>query len=286
MKLSVVIPYCDTPQLTTEVLNLLLEVSSPETEIVLINNSSEEKLVEDGSDVKEVMLEKNIGNYPVFFEALKHTDADILCFIHSDIFIHERNWDKRLLTVFEKNPQLGLVGFIGSDEIDELGGRGLGTASNFAGKTVNGYTGSKAEVHGKRLLGYMDAVVVDGCVMAFRRTVLEQIKFRPDFPIHHFYDRLLSCEVLERGFNVGVLGIEFDHISGQTANSSTKYFEASKEHLISHGHIKSNFAMNIDSLIKAFKIDEATYKIAEKMFLEEYKMKKRFIPRKVHPSVS
>jgi hypothetical protein len=71
-------------------------------------------------------------------------------------------------------------------------------------------------MHGRWLTG-LERAVVDGCPMAFRRGVLGAVEPLPGFPPHDFYDWLLSCQVEELGYDVGVLGIACDHISSNAA---------------------------------------------------------------------
>jgi len=250
--------------------------------LIVIDNASDIPLEDFYKDIphKIVRLEKNIGVYPTFWEALKHTDANILAFFHTDLIVLEKDWDIRLMEKFSSNPKIGLIGFIGSTEIDSLGGRGLGTTSNFQGvktvyRDVTGKTrewqGSSAKVHGKKSLGYTKACVVDGCSMVFRRSVLEGIFQRPDFPPHHFYDRLLSCEVMERGYEIGVLGIACDHISNQSVGGSLGYEMMAGEWAISH-HIDAGTRPNWDSVI---------YQEAERQWLSEYRDRKHLVPCKI-----
>lgn len=226
--------------------------------------------------ITTIRYEKSIGVYPTFWEGLKHATGDVLAFFHTDTIISEKGWNLRVLEAFKTDEKLGLIGFIGSTEIDGAGGRGLGTASNFQGKSYlhNGKTwiGSSAEVHGRRITGLEQGCVVDGCVMIFRRSVLEQIPQRLDFPPHHFYDRLLSTEVLERGYHVATLGIAFDHMSGQTVNQEHNYSVMAEDWCRTHGVGRLPTDHNWDTVI---------YKTAEHYWLTEYRDRKHFIPRVV-----
>lgn len=247
-------------------------------EMSIVNDKVDGQSVEPGrTRINIARFNKNIGVYPTFWEALKHTDADVLAFLHSDLIICEKGYDQRILRAFEENPKIGLIGFIGSDEIDPAGGRGGGTTSNFQDsvhmrKKADGenkvWRGSPAEAHGKRYSGYTPAAVVDGCAMVFRREVLEKIKQRADFPPHHFYDRLLSCETREAGYEVGVMGIGCDHISGQTANTQPDY---GREWAEAHGLTKPDGET----------WDRVIYLEAERQWLSEYRDTKQFIPCKV-----
>ncbi len=279
MKLAIVVPVLNEFDLADTAIDLMSAYLVPyenknwTTEIIAIDNGSAKPFKRES--IHCVYLKKNIGVYPIFWEALKHTDADILAFFHSDLILAEPNWGKRVLEEFAKRPKLGLLGFVGSNEIDNDGGRGHGTTSNFQGnesmrqnadgtKTV--WKGSPAGMHGRCSDGYSQAAVVDGCAMIFRKEVLEKIKQRENFPPHHFYDRLLSCETREIGYEIGVLGIACDHISGQTVGANPDY---GKEWCEAH---------NL-SMIETW--DKTVYLEAERQWLTEYRDVKKLIPCKV-----
>lgn len=280
-----------------------------ETEFVIIDNDSDEggqhlkdaigsigldlKELKRFSDLKIISKDKNVGNYPIFNQMLMFATGDVLAFFHSDLFVHESGWDRKVKEAFEQKADLGLVGFIGSNEIDSLGGRGMGTMSNFQGHTIKDWHGSAAEVHGRRVTDLQPAAVVDGCAMIFRRKALFDIGFRPDFPIHHFYDRLMCCEVLEHGYKVGVLGIACDHASGQTANTQPKYFGQAEEWFKSRGvetfqqWVEKNrdwFGHNGNSSKGQTpgNWDHCMYLEAEKQFMLEYRYSKNFVPVRVN----
>lgn len=293
MKLSVVFPVHNQHALASAVLDLAIAnlAGNNDVEFVVIDNGSAQPFLyvptnaSTGFTFKLVRLTTNIGVYPIFWEALKHATGGIIAVLHSDVFIAEKGWDTRVLQAFESNERLGLVGFVGSNEIDAAGGRGLGTCSNFIGLEYHdkgaSWKGSPAEVHGRRETAISKSAVVDGCVMIFRRSVLDAIPQRADFPPHHFYDRLLSCEVLERGYEVAVLGVGFDHIGGQTVNQEDSYSTMASAWAEKNLGIKSpgeyvsafgNPAHNWDTVI---------YLEAERRWISEYRDQKHLIPCKV-----
>ena len=261
MNLLVIIPASDNEELTKRCAKQAeIHATDDETEIVVFDN---------GVGFGEMGPGYNIGVYPVFFYVIEHMckDADILLFIHSDLIIHEYGYDARLIEAFEKDREIGLVGFVGSNIIDSDGGRGLGTRSNFAGTEPN--TGD-ALVHGAQDAGLTEVAHVDGCAMAFRTTTLREIPFQRNFPVHHFYDRLMSVEVLWRGWRVGNLGISCDHLGGQTACKSENYHRMSREWLKRQG-----IALIDDNP------DLTNYRVAESMFLREWRDERGFIPLEV-----
>lgn len=175
--------------------------------------------------------EENTGNYPIFKQVSMAMPEDrIIAFFHSDLLVYEDGWDTRIIAEFEAHPEHALAGFIGSTELDSFGGRGSGTRSNFMGQEVGRWHGSPAEAHGQRIGGFEEnGSVIDGCAMIFRNKVLRQLETMEGFPPHHFYDRMMCCQVIEKGYRVGILGVECDHVSGQTANQEQGWSDTAKE---------------------------------------------------------
>lgn len=288
-KLSVVISVLNqVPMAKSCYQEIFKNTVDPDTEFLIIDNGSEPML--DYKDFPQAAIfrnQKNIGVYPTFKQGMEMTKGDIVVFLHSDLVIWENGWDLRVRKEFENRQRLGLVGFVGSDEIDPNGGRGGGTMSNFKGRVLegglNGYPvtwqGSPASAHGKTIMDYQRGAVVDGCVMIISREAWNEIGYREDFPPHHFYDRLISTQMLEKGFEVGVLGIEFDHISGKTVNVEKGYqimaFEWLKNY---HSNISFHPFMNFD---ETHNYDADIYKTAEDMWLNEYRDTKHIVPIKI-----
>jgi glycosyltransferase involved in cell wall biosynthesis len=286
MKLSVVIPVLNQFPLVQQTLKFLSQDATRPYELIVIDNGSDEEFKTDLPDVKVIRYDDVLGSYPAFKIGLQESTGDVIAYFHSDFFVYEQGWEKRVLAEFEKDPRLGMIGFIGSNEIDQLGGRGGGTTSNFQGKNVvileddmiggqrTKYTwsGSPAEAHGKRNSGFTRAAVVDGCSMILRRTALQDIGFRDNFPLHHFYDRLIATQLLEKRWHIGVLGVECDHISGQTANAEEKWKQAARKWSTEH-HISPG-GLGIDW-------DHVIYLEAERQWLSEYRDKKHLIPIRI-----
>lgn len=273
MNISVVIPCVNQEELTRKIIKQLSRVSDQYvTEIVVLDNGSTVPFkYDDNLDrVRVIRFEEPIGVYPTIFEGLKHTSGDIIANFHNDLIIWEDRWSERVIDAFIKNSKLGLLGFVGSNQIDPAGGRGAGTTSNFQGLSLDkdeglpkSWKGSNALLHGSRSDGYSKAAIIDGCAMIFRREALSQIKQRDDFPPHHFYDKLLSCETMEHGWEVGVLGIKCDHFSNQTVGPENGYQEMAKKWLTKHGHPTAG--------IENF--DDPIYRLAENAWLTEYAAK-------------
>jgi len=309
-KLSIVVGVLNQFELAQETIKMMIgNLSHPEqTELLIIDNGSDSMFPMPSPEDQELYKklanggvctrnEKNTGNYPLFKQGLSLVKGEVVAFLHSDVFVYEKGWDDKVLAQFDANEKLGLVGFIGSTEIDNWGGRGGGTHSNMQGFSVphkhdtGNWNGSKAEVHGKRDTGFIiDGSVVDGCVMIFRKSVLAQIEFIETLPPHHFYDRIMSVQVIEAGYKVGILGVEFDHVSGQTANHESKWQDTSKDWFYQVRGITSpqqwaevnagwvNQANNPSRGKIPDQWDYCAYLEAERMFLQTYRDLKHLVP--------
>lgn len=292
MRLSVVVPVMNQTRMAKAVyaqLRRATDMVYDDVEFVIIDNGSSEPLsLVDFPGAKIIRNEQSTGVYPTFKQGFENTSGDIVAFFHSDLIVWEERWNERVVRSFDLYPKLGLLGFIGSNEIDNAGGRGLGTTSNFQGKMISeevkdkdmdglikAWRGSAAAVHGKVSDEHSNAAVVDGCAMIIRRGSFFN---RVEFPPHHFYDRLISTQMLEQGFEVGVLGIACDHISGQTVNQESAYQRMAYDWLKErHTIFDHSFYEDFDP---SKNYDSDIYQIAEAMWLREYRAK-GLVPVKV-----
>lgn len=271
-------------------------ISLSKTKIVVIDNGGDFALGIDNPRVLIHRPEKNLGVYPVFDYAFnfEYVTGGVVAFLHSDLFINEFGFDARILRAFDSTRHLGLIGFVGSNEIDAAGGRGGGTTSNFQGLTyhtdgggvivankivgnsLQHWTGSPAEAHGMRNAEYTNAAVVDGCAMVISREAWRKIGNRENFPPHHFYDKLISTQMLEAGYKVGVLGIACDHLGGQTVSREEGYNNLAEEW--SREHLRPDqWIGNVPN----FSWDQTVYHEAERQWLTEYRDTKHIVPLRV-----
>jgi hypothetical protein len=257
MKLNVVIPAAHNPEMTRRCLELATKnATDPCTTVGVFDNGVGYGLWGTGV---------NVGNYEVFVQ-IRNIDTDVVLVIHNDLFIWEEGYDKRILAAFGRDAELGLLGFVGSDTFDIAGGRGQDAWSNFMG-----WEGcAPAEHHGPRVQEFKAAANLDGCAMAFRQEALRDVcPATDDPPPHHFYDRLFCALMMAGGWHVGFLGIQCDHLNGQTANVFDGYHDLAREWC------------ERNECVRTGNPDQDVYLEAEHRFLEEWRDNRRFIPLKV-----
>lgn len=277
-RMAVVVYSVNNPIWTSLALKHLQENTS-EADIYLIDNGSHPPysytVDTHGSLRGQIRYEKNVGGNSVFHRWIQDNWFDerpeFIAFLHCDVMIHEPGWDLRVTEAFDADPKLHLLGFAGSNEIDNLGGRGAGTMLNYRGALFDGIgQASPAEAHGRRMTGLEPAAVLDHMSMIFRTSELEQLTPQEgNFAPFHFYDRILSCEVLARGGHIAVLGIDCDHFSGGTAGGAGSADELMRSWL-EHNRIEYD----------PERPDITMYRVSEYLFKQKY-MNNQFAPLKV-----
>lgn len=283
-RLAAIMTCVDSKELAEEALHYLKENTTPElTEIILVDNGSYTPLPQYDAD-RIIRFEQNIGVNAVFHRTIPYIEEFThVAHLHCDVMVREKNWDEFLLFTFDTDPKLALVGLLGSNEIDGAGGRGLGTASSFIGGDYNTGWASKAEIHGRRVRGKEPAAVVDHLLMAFPLDKLKQLPPQEEsgYAPHHFYDRILACEILSRDWRIALLGLDADHFGGGTG-------------LCKVPHVGPELGcVNRDDLYRRWltskgipfkegdNLDLIVYVEAEKIFLNKWRDELKFIPVKV-----
>lgn len=286
-KLAAIVTCVDSAPLAEECLHYLKENTISElTEIILVDNGSYTPLLQYDAD-RLIRFEENIGVNAIFHRTipqLEELGLTHVVHLHCDVLIREKYWDDFLLLAFEADPKLALVGLLGSNEIDGAGGRGLGTASSFIGDSYKMGQATKAEIHGRRVKGIEAAAVVDHLFMAFPIDKLKQLPSQEEsgYAPHHFYDRILSCEILNRGWHIALFGLDADHLGGGTGLINIPHDgpelgvlnrEAMYKRWLTTKGIPYKDGDNLDLIV---------YIEAEKLFLNKWRDQLAFIPIKVN----
>jgi hypothetical protein len=289
-KLVVVMTCVDSGPLAEEALYHLRQNTNKVTPIVLLDNGSYTPLTKYDADVL-LRFEDNRGANAVFHRMIPYLEsvgADCVAYFHTDLMVRENDWDQHVVTMFDIDPKLSLMGFLGSDEIDAAGGRGLGTRSSFIGGEYRTVWASPAEVHGARSKGLQAAAVVDHMSMIFRVSTLKELPKQEEMHTPgHFYDRILSCEILHRGLHIATLGIDCDHTGGGTGLAKARV----------SNDIPEPGVLNRDECYKKWltehridfdpeRVDHAVYLEGEKRYLYKWRDVLKFIPLRVLPDYS
>lgn len=271
--ISLVIPFIDSWDITKQCIETVASHLFLPAELVIIDNGSDKThrtliadLIKDTNfkKYKYIRNKENIGVLGSFKQGYENSTGDIVCYIHNDVLIHQDKWDVMVNEAFANDDQLGMAGIFGARGVYADGGR-EGCMSHMLGQ-VWGKTEVRPAAlhHGELMTGVSPCVMFDGVGLFFRREALQWLVEETDMfadwrAPHHFYDRIMSLKVLQRGYHLAVIGLQFDHYSGATANHSQKYVDSMQKWCDANGYNKLPDGW-----------DQTIYWIAEKQWRDEF----------------
>ena len=232
MKISIVIPIMNKHQLTLDCLKFIEKNEKNVEEVIIIDNSDDS--FADYSSSKELSLtflkkikilenKENLGVRASLNQGWKEAKSEIVLFMHNDLMIYEKDFDKKITDTFKKLPEVAMIGAFGA--------KGLGTSNIYQGhyemnQLARSLNVSEARmdknVHGFRNLKkeFENVAVFDGMFMAIRKTLLEKVKgFDKITQTFHNYDNLMCIKSLENGFENIVIKLDVYHLGGATTVS-------------------------------------------------------------------
>lgn len=180
---------------------------------------------------------------------LDATTADILCYSHDDLTVHDPDWLQQVMGLFEFNPNCIAVG---------LGGAlGLGVNDLYKKRyhisqlqrIDYGSNAVDAEMHGTRVTGVRRVAVIEQYFMAVR---VEWLRSRGGWPVehcnHHMLDAFLACEAARDEKEIWQYAAALHH-QGGLSSVSDSYKNASwlaggtlaGDHIAPHRWIYENY---------------------------------------------
>lgn len=268
------IPVQDGHELTDKLLESLAKTVRGDFTVVILDNNSDTPYNAAAYEelpfgVEVVRFNKNVGYYAPLKKLYDDYDDELIGLIHNDMVIYEEGWNVRMEDCFTEDPQLELVGMVGSYEVDERGGRGGGTVLHFRGE--GGY---QSQAAGARIHGLVPSGCLDSVFMMFRRSGVEHLEEDWDnLPLAHFYDRIWPLKLVEQGYHVATLGVECDHMGGMTTVANPRYHDDCVAWLNERGIPYEN-------------PETEMYLVAERRYLGEYRDQKHFIPCRIREDYS
>lgn len=271
--ISLVIPFLDAFDKLERCLEVAIKnAGSKSYEIVLIDNGSKKPFdysrFENKARITYIRNESNTGVLPTYKQGFEHSQGSAICFIHSDVLLHSKGWVQKIKKAFRDDEKLGLLGLFGAKGIGVDGGRSW-SMGNLLGKEWGACECHELAAwhHGFPISQIEPAIVLDGVGMFFRQDVLYQLIENTDAfakwrAPHHFYDKILSLKVVDLGYHVGIIDIDFDHWSGATANHSKTYDQTMKDWAKKYGYY-----------LEGEEGDRMVYLAAEKQMFDEFQQR-------------
>lgn len=173
-----------------------------------------------------IFLDNNFGNsifrkYNAGISMID--DADILVFMHDDVTILDSNFEKKTEMVFNRFPDVAILGVIGTTVFNANGGWWMcDRRTETIGHIIQGHP-DKSEHHLIEKIGFSKNVVtVDGCCFMARAELFKNgtLKFDASYEGYHFYDADICIQAKHKGFNVAVADILIKHESEGPMNKT------------------------------------------------------------------
>jgi len=214
------------------------------------NPKHKEHLIKSFGFYKNIEIIEFVNNGESLTKAynrgLNQAKNNIVVFCHDDLIIETKQWGNKLMRLFEKNPEFGIIGVAGTKNMPTSGqwwenpkkmyGR---VAHTHEGKT---WLSSYSEDLGQNL---EEVVIVDGVFFAVDKSKLKK-NFNESVEGFHFYDITFCFENHLEGVKVGVTtAIRINHQSiGMTNESWDKNRQEFAE------KFKDNLPLNIKKVLR------------------------------------
>jgi len=160
--------------------------SQPDTEILMYENNGEMSLTQ------------------VYNKGLRESVNDIVVFMHDDLILETSNMTPKIVKLFEKHPEYGIIGIAGTNNL--LSGMWWQSRENMFGVVGHIHEGKRHVNHySKGVFNDVlkDVVIVDGLWFAVRKSQIKK-QFNEEFNGFHFYDISFCVENFLEGVKIGL----------------------------------------------------------------------------------
>lgn len=224
MRMTVAVPVMNQLNETKGILSLLRYITSSDVDFIFVDNGSTDNYEDfilrylKPKRMQYIRNDTNIGLVKTFQQIYEACETEVVAVTHNDLYIYEKDWDKRVLNYFATMPDLGAAGFFGSQGCGPIGER----IQDVPRSNVCAGIGNmiEAEIHGMRMTEpWRPAAIFDGMMMIFRKEMLDKNGgFDQRYKFHHLYDRGYALDSLRAGYKNIVVNVPCHHVSGITAN--------------------------------------------------------------------
>lgn len=154
----------------------------------------------------EIIAYENNGEYSLsqlYNKGLEDSTNDIVVFMHDDVEIETSNITPKIERLFERNPEYGIIGLAGTDNL--VNGMWWSDRERMYGQVKHEHEG---RVHRNNYSGTFgenlkEVVIVDGLFFAVHKNRIKE-KFDEEFPGFHFYDLPFCVSNFKKGVKIGV----------------------------------------------------------------------------------
>jgi len=183
-------------------------------------------------------------------EGIKQSKYDTIVICHDDIMIETKQWGKKLLKIYNKNPEYSIIGVAGTKELSKSG-RWWDNKVKMYGKVKHTHNNkSWLSAYSDDLGDNIEEVVlVDGLWFSFKKDKIKTT-FNEKVKGFHFYDVTFCVENKVSGCKIGVITkIRINHMSIGETND-----EWEQNRLLFVESAKDNLPIRVDEDFKNRKL--------------------------------
>ena len=203
--------------------SILKNTDSP-FELIVVDNGSKPNIknyfdsLKGAVDMKYVRNETNLGPIKAISQGIKAAKYGYIMVIHNDVIILENGWLNKITSLMDSDPNIGIVGLAGRQEIYKTG---------CVNEASLKHSLQNEDLNAPMTEEVAGVAVVDGLCFVMTRAFLEKVKgFDETYGYMHFYDLDISLQSLEAGFRNKVVRVEALHLGN---GGMTRKLQAYKE---------------------------------------------------------
>jgi glycosyltransferase involved in cell wall biosynthesis len=191
-----------------------------------------------------------LGICAVYNKGILQAQYDTLCFMHEDILMKTDNWGQIIISLFNNDHQLGLVGVAGSTykPLSPSGWRGFDTDStylNIIQSSRHTPTQSRLDYLNPTNQSLARVAAVDGVWLCTTKSIAKEFMFdETTFKEFHAYDVDFSLSIGTKYKVAVTFEVLLDHFSGGNYNKTWI-----QETLKLHFKWQQHLPVNIDHLV-------------------------------------
>jgi len=214
------------------------------------NPKHKEHLIKSSGLHKHIEVIEIINNGESLTKAynrgLNQAKYDIVVFCHDDLAVETKQWGNKLIKLFDKNPEYGIIGVAGSKNMP-VSGQWWENRSKMYGRVKHTHEGKSwlstySEDLGNEL---EEVVVVDGVWFAVDKKRLKK-EFNENVEGFHFYDVTFAFENFLEGVKVGVTTIV--RVNHQSIGMTNEAWEKNRANFSET--FKANLPANIKKTLR------------------------------------
>lgn len=219
---SIVIAVCNVVGVTRLCVDYIRKNTIVPYELVIVDNGSTDSTGEyvgelsKELDIRYLRNETNLGPIKAINQGIKASKHEYICCMHNDAIIFEKEWLKKITSIMDRDPRIGIAALAGWQHIRKNSSCDEETLKH------NLLTGGLAGPMMKEIEDI--AVADDMCFVFTKRLIQDTGLFDEAYGMMYFYDTDFSLASLKAGYkNVAVNVLAFHIGNGGTTRNSESY---------------------------------------------------------------